>query len=218
MPPGDTLYVYALLSDTRRELSLPDARMELVRFGNIAAVVEPRRTRPAATERALRKQHRIVQELHEVADAILPVRFGALVERGELGRIIDLRRGALLSALRHVRGKVQMTLRVFGPATDEPRMTALGGTGTDYLKARAAATRPVLSPAAEDVQQAVRALITAERVDPGRGALRCSIHHLVGRARVDDYQARVNTLIESTPELVLSGPWPPFAFTPDLLE
>jgi hypothetical protein len=159
-----------------------------------------------------------VQLIHDVVNAMLPVRFGALVERSELERVIDLRRAVLLRALRQVRGKAQMTIRVFGRATDPPRASRLTATGTDYLRERAAASRPVVTPAAEELRRAVRALVSAERLDPGRGALQLSMHHLVPRARVDDYQARADRVLESTPQLVLSGPWPPFAFAPDLWE
>jgi Gas vesicle synthesis protein GvpL/GvpF len=213
-----TFYVYALLQDPGQRVTLPSHRLELVRFGDIAAAVERRRTRPAISERALRKQHRCVQQIHDVVDAMLPVRFGALVDRSELERVIDLRRTVLRRALRQVRGKVQMSIREFGRAADQPHVTGPAGSGTDYLRARAAASRPVLSPAADELRRAVRALVSAERLDSGRGALQFSIHHLVGRARLDDYKARVDRAIESAPQLVLSGPWPPFAFAPDLWE
>jgi len=218
MPAADRLYVYALLHDTRETMTFPDPRMELVRFGTIAAVVERRRARPAISERALRKQHRAVRQIHEVGDAVLPVRFGALVERSELESVINLRRATLLRALRQVRGKAQMTIRVFGRPAEQPRVSAPIATGTDYLKARAAATRPVVSPAADELRRAVRGVVSAERLDPGRGSLELSIHHLVRRARLDDYRGRADRILESAPQLVLSGPWPPFAFAPDLWE
>jgi hypothetical protein len=214
-----SLYVYALLDSPRRPIRLPGPRIELVRFGAIAAAVERRRTPPAISERSLRTQHRIVRRLHEVAGATLPVRFGALVDYAELERVIGLRRGVLLRALRQVRGKEQMTVRVFGTAAStRSSPTPFIGSGADYLKARAAATRPVPSPIADAVRRAVRTIVSAERLDPGRGGLELSIHHLVGGGCVDDYRARVNRVVASAPPLAVSGPWPPFAFTPDLWE
>jgi hypothetical protein len=190
-----------------------------VRCGEIAAAVQRRRIRPALSERALRRQHQIVLRLHEALEAILPVRFGTLVDHAELSRVIELRHNVLLRALRRVRGKVQMTVRVFGSGSPPSRVRLQPASGTDYLKARAVATRGVQPAAAEEVRRAVRSLVADERLDPGRGGVLYSIHHLVSRTRVDNYVSRMNRVVSSaSSHVVVSGPWPPFAFAPDLWE
>ena len=216
---GDLLYVYALLESPRRALRNAGDRIEIVRFGPISAAAERRRTRPTLSEPALRRQHRIVVQLHEAAGALLPVRFGALVEYGELQRVIEVRRKTLLRSLRQVRGRAQMTVRVFGTgvarANQKARLTA---SGAAYLQAKAALARPAPSAAASAVTRAVRTLVSAERLEPGRGLVQVTLHHLVPQGRVEEYRRRVNQVIASQPEVTVSGPWPPFAFVPDLLE
>lgn len=219
---GPLLYVYALAQTTRTSLVVGRDRIEFVGFGAIVAAVVRRSTSPRLSERALRAQHRVVCRLFDVTDAILPVRFGALVERDELSRVIQLRGGPLLSALRRVRGQVQMTVRIFGSVSGrgvEAQRTPR--SGADYLRARAAASRPAPSPAGDRVSGAVRSLVSDERLDPGQGAVQVTIHHLVRRDRLDEYRSRVDDVVagrDSRAHIVVSGPWPPFAFAPDLWE
>ena len=110
---------------------------------------------PILSERALREQHRVVVALHQQLETLIPVRFGALLERSELERIVRLRRSALARALTRVRGSAQMTIRAVGAAKVIARSSSTR-SGTAYLAERARAARPAVPPAAEVVRVAVR--------------------------------------------------------------
>ncbi len=215
---ADVIYVYAL-SDRRVPIApMRGHRLETMNVAGVYAVVERLDEMPAMSEQTLREQHAIVVRLAKSAPAILPARFGALIERDELARVIASRRVALRHAFETVRGKQQMTVRVFGPA-EHPRTPRPSSTGTDYLLNRASA-RPRLPAIARTISAAVRPLVSGERLDPGRGGIRVTLNHLVQRGRVPRYRLLVQAaIVETDPDatVVVSGPWPPFAFAPDLL-
>jgi Gas vesicle synthesis protein GvpL/GvpF len=210
------VYVYALLERRVPIAPMRGHRLETMNVAGVYAVVERLDEVPAMTEQTLREQYAMVVRLAKSAPAILPARFGSLVDRDELARVIALRRAVLRRAFARVRGKQQMTVRVFGPA--EPRASRQSSTGTDYLLSRAAA-RPRLPVIARTISAAVRPLVDGEHIDAGRGGIRVTLNHLVQRGRVTRYRLLVQAAIaETDPQatVVTSGPWPPFAFAPDL--
>lgn len=213
----DFLYVYALLETPRHAVRIPSTRLELMRCGPITAAVERRRRAPRRSARALLRQHRLVVQLHDTAGTVLPVRFGALVERGDLRRTIAQRRGTLLSSLRRLRGKAQMTVRIFGHAS-RPHAPRLSTSGAEYLKARAKLARHTTPPLARAVARAVRPLIVEERQEAGKGLVHVTLYHLVPQQRLEDYLRSMERVTGGLTEVTVSGPWPPFAFAPDLLE
>jgi hypothetical protein len=113
-----------------------------------------------------------------------------------------------------------MTVRLF---TDNERpiaRTTAGATGTAYLKARRAAATPKLTRLASSIRRAVATLAVQEHLDAGRGRMQLAMHHLVERGVSGDYEARVAGVVSrsrASDTVVVSGPWPPFAFTPELL-
>lgn len=150
--------------------------------------------------------------------AILPARFGTSVSEDELLFILSARHASLARALRVVRGRVQMTVRVMTPATDVPDVAEPSGkasSGLDYLtgKARAAAASRVV-PAFDPIRGAVARWIRDERVDRRAGV--ASIYHLIPRASVEAYRRTLSTAADAAGvRLVVSGPWPPYAFGAD---
>ena len=108
------LYVYAIVRSNVRLPRIAGHRLERVELTGVAAAVERRTKARAPSHRALRDQYGVVTTLHERLDAILPVRFGALIEEDELRRVVRLRRSMFVSALRTVRRKSQMTVRFVG--------------------------------------------------------------------------------------------------------
>lgn len=213
-----------------RGLTPRQRRIEIVDVGGVFAAVERMGDAPPLNEQALRDQHQIVVHLARTAGAILPVRFGTFVDREELERLIDTRRAVLRQALRKVHGKAQMTVRVFGRSARTPP-TQTPSSGTEYLRARAALSKPRLPKIAQAIVDAVQPFVSAEIIDGGKGSVRVTINHLVDRRRVSKYLAAVVPLVgelppsathdlRSTtrdPRTTVTGPWPPFAFVPDLL-
>jgi Gas vesicle synthesis protein GvpL/GvpF len=216
-PRGPRVYVYALLDRRVPIAPMRGHRLEVMNVAGVYAVVERLDEPPPMTEQTLREQHAMVVRLAKAVPAILPARFGSFVQREELARVMAVRRAVLRRAFDTVRGKQQMTVRVFGPA-ERARASGPSSTGTDYLL-RLAAARPRLPAIARTISAAVRPLVGGEHIDPGRGGIRVTLNHLVQRGRVTRYRLLVQAAIAQTdPEanVVISGPWPPFAFVPDL--
>jgi hypothetical protein len=215
------LYLFALC---RSSAPVPAVvgrhRLERIAIGAIAAIAERRASVPSLSERSLRDQHRVVVALHRQADALIPVRFGALLERDELERIVRRRRSVLARALTRVRGKAQMTIRVAGPARLRPPASTSSASGTAYLAERARAARPFVPPDAEAVRLAVRALVVDESIEAGRGGAGAVIHHLIRARDADAYLRRAGGALSEVPSdtLTISGPWPAFAFAPEIMD
>ncbi len=213
-------YVYALTGSPAPRMRAGGRAIETVRVGPLYAAVARMNGLPPVSEATLAEQHAIVARLFERVDAILPMRFGALVEIAELERFVMLHGGALAAALDLVRGREQMTVRVFGPAV-RPR-AALGlqtESGAEYLRSRRAAVEH-LPTAAVLVRRAVHGCVVAERTAAGEGRLRATLWHLVDRGKTTAYRSAIARVARRVPppfEVVTSGPWPPFAFAPDLV-
>jgi hypothetical protein len=156
-----------------------------------------------------------MRELAARFPAILPARFGTVVEESELMFILSSRRAALRQALTTVRGRVQMTIRVLSRGDAEGRALAkaeAGGgavTGRDYLAGKARAGRAVAG--FEPVRAAVSRWVRDERVDRRGGV--SSVYHLIPRSSTVTYRRAVQAAAASTGlRLIVSGPWPPYAF------
>ena len=70
------------------------------------------------------------------------------------------------------------------------------------------------------LQSAIRSFAIDERIQQGRGAVRATLFHLVQRQSVDAYRAAAETALStllSPWSGTVSGPWPPFAFAPELI-
>jgi hypothetical protein len=164
-------------------------------------------------EDALRDQHNVVLELAERFDPILPIRFGQRMTSVRLLEVVAPFEDALARGLAHVRGRQQMTVRLLGLATPERRRAS---SGTDYLaQRRGELALPADAIALED---ALAPLVVDRRVQPGRERVRLTLFHLVNRSDVASYQAAAMAVEPriSPWRLSVSGPWPPFAFAPEV--
>jgi hypothetical protein len=208
--------VYALLDERMR--APRRSGLAIIGVGGVFAAVREAAGAPALSEAALREQHRIVVLLARTARAILPVRFGTLVDRERLEHAVSAGSAALGDAFRMVRDREQMTVRVFGVTSLRPSPAGVS-SGTEYLLARAALARPALPPLAAAIARAVAPLVRSERIDPGQRDVQVTLHHLVDRGRAPEYRSIVDATVTRTApssSSVVSGPWPPFAFAPDL--
>lgn len=217
------LYVFALAGQAPARFVAAGHRIEFVKTGDVYAAVERVSRPPVVSEEALRMQHAVVAQIAGRVEAVLPARFGAFVDARELGAVVAERREAILEALALVQGRRQMTVRLLGPESRTRDSAApirtRAATGTEYLESRREAAAPQPMPAALcAVADAVRSFVFAERVDAGRGRVTATLYHLVNTNQVEHYKdalAPVHSQIDDL-ALTVSGPWPPFAFTPDL--
>jgi hypothetical protein len=220
-----TVCVYGLTTD-RRVPRVEGARLRLIRRGRVAAIVADVRRTPAPTATQLRQYHRVVAAIGTEVPALLPARFGTVMDEAELATVLAIRAQWLLNALQQLRGRVQMTIRMpdetLGARTPTRARPARsrGGTdrsarrpGTAYLQARAAAAaagRDV--PGFEPVRTAVSRWVRDERIERAHGVT--TVYHLVPRHRVGAYlRSAASAIAHADLRAVLSGPFPPYAFT-----
>jgi hypothetical protein len=219
--PTRLVYVHALVDSRLPTLRVRGHVIRTIPVAGMFAAVERLDDAPRISEEALRTQHAIVVRLGRNTNAVLPARYGAFMPEDELFRVVRQRRGVLLEALALVRGKQQMTVRILGRRRTGARRDApvKEASGTAYLRARVESVVGSSSPAVDVIRQAVRPLVSAERIEAGAGAIHATITHLVARGRAPRYRALVKAACakaERLPQISISGPWPPFAFVPEL--
>jgi hypothetical protein len=159
---------------------------------------------PELTAEMVRAHEAAVRRLAGACPALLPVRFGSFAGQVDL----SAREAELLEALELVRGREQMTLRVFGEAPPADRRS-----GTAYLESlRRSRSLPELDP----LRAALEPLVRAERTEAHRGPLLASVYHLIDRGRAPEYlRALAGVALEV--RVAPSGPWPAWSFAPEAL-
>jgi hypothetical protein len=220
----DLLYVYALIDRKLPRVKLHGRTIESVALGGVYAVAQRTERMPPISEDMLRQQYDIIMQLAERVPAILPARFGSLVGEEELQKMVALRGAQLSAAFDLVRGREQMTVRLIGVAevVDRPARQAAAvaiGPGARYLEERRTAAGYPLPDAAERLTAAVRSMVFAEKAEPGLGGVRAMLYHLIERGRSGPYcRALARAAGNAAPYAVkVTGPFPPFAFAPELL-
>ena len=207
-------YVVAFTDAPMKRRRIKGRSYEAIPAGGLFVIGERRAASPPATDDELRHQHDVVVRIAADASAILPVRFGAMTTRAALESLPPQAVARLAEGLNEVRGRVQMTIRFIGEPPPAASLTR-AGSGRDYLENRRAAMRPELPRAAADWLQTLRSIAARERLEPGAGSLLATAYHLVDKAHLDRY-----TEAAAGADAVgarLTGPYPPFAFTPSIL-
>ena len=155
--------------------------------------------------------------------AVLPARFGAFVDERELGIVVSQRRELILEALALVRGRRQMTARLLGVESPEgpplPTAPVHAATGAEYW--RAAGKRWCRGRCRRRCARSPDAGTPSGRCGArGRGRRRvtATLYHLIEGNHVGRYRKALAPFQSRTGDaaLAVTGPWPPFAFTPDL--
>jgi hypothetical protein len=206
------LYVVAL-TDTPVEGPASGARAwHTMSCGGVHALCERRGAAPQPSDAELRAQHALVVDLAARTRAILPVRFGSLMEESALAQLLVAHLDEITAALDLVRDRVQMTVRITGRRAAAAAAPA-AASGRSYLEAKRRLLSPPLPAKARAVLEALAALAAGERRAPGAGALLATVYHLVDTDTLSRYEAVAAAAPRS---MVVSGPWPPFAFTPTL--
>jgi hypothetical protein len=210
-----SLYLYGVLA-AEPPPAPRGSRLRYVSCGGLFAVVRALDRLPAAHPAALRRHAAVVQRLWDAAPAVVPARFGsAVADEAELLRELQARLPDLRAALELVRGRAQMTLRVFDTTVKKPGASAgEPASGRAFLAARAAWWRGADVPGLPALLEAVRPLRAAERIERHQAPpLAASVYHLVDRGRVAEYRSVVARR-RGRMRLRVSGPWPPYAFAP----
>ncbi|HTM02944.1 MAG TPA: GvpL/GvpF family gas vesicle protein [Vicinamibacterales bacterium] len=205
--------VYAI-TGSRLIPETPGVRLRAVRVGALTALVSDVRRSPAPIAANLRRYHRAIAAIADAVPAVLPVRFGTVMTESELAIVLHSRARTFRSALAHVRGKAQMTVRLVTgnrgrrPLASPPVKSVASGTA--YLQSRAAGAREIEGFA--PVRAALARWIRDERVE--RNGAIVSVYHLVPRRSSSAYAgAAERTLAAAGLRAVVSGPFPPYAFS-----
>ena len=224
-----SVYVYALVAEAPSEglgTGMSGEALRVVTCGRLLAVVGDTSARPPVTSTALREHDRTIRRITAVTDAVLPMRFGSMVDGElELAGHLEPAEAALEAALVLVAGREQMTVRVYerqaraeeGTRIAAPPPAAANlGPGARYLLDRRRTLEHDPHRAALDaVLAAPASFIRAQRIEShGSRPLIASVHHLIERGQGAAYAAVLHAgtahLIDAA--LTVSGPWPPYAF------
>ena len=216
-----SFYVYALAGPgLPRRFTILGRRLQALDFAGIAAILEPGTSAAAVqpSTEALERQHAIVTRLAARGAAVLPARFGSIVTEESLRGLLERRRQEVRAALRQVRGCEQMTVRVLGDP--EQSATVLAPTsGTVFLQQRRAQAHHETAEVGT-IRRQFGDCVRADRVQRGRQGIRVTVFHLVPRRRFAIYQRRALVLQQKLRQdgltVTITGPWPVFAFAPDL--
>jgi hypothetical protein len=208
------MWAYAVCERSDRPLpsvrGVAAATLEMVADGPLVAVLSRHGHAPDEPALdALRAHERVVEAL--MADrAVLPLRFGTTWPSadGVRGALAE-RQEALLGALDRVRGRVELAVRVMGPAADAAAAAAPAASGAEYVRARLTCARTVA-----ELHAPLAALAVATRRSPQRAGELLRGSYLVEEGAVGRFRRAVQQLQHDHPEaaVLCTGPWPAYSF------
>ena len=221
------LYAYCLVEDLDT-LDAPirgisGAAVRLIQMGEMGILVSDAESETVSVTRENALTHAAV--VRSVLDRTtpLPFRFGTLVAEQQLRSYISARKPALLTKLAHVRGCVEMSVKIIWelPTDNQEKQPITHGTGATFLAEK---RREILGDERRSAEAAtisnwlretVSGLTRDEQVTvrPAQ-KLVLSMAHLLERAIVPKYREKLAAARQARPELhfLLSGPWPPYSF------
>jgi gas vesicle protein GvpL/GvpF len=210
------IWVYAVAE--RPDLPVPrgsglaEAPLEGVPAGPLLAVVTRHDQTPAEpAPDAFWAHERVVERVMEDR-AVLPMRFGTMqADDAALRAALAERQDALLAALDHVRGRVELGVRAIaadGNGAPEPDGEPV--SGRDWMQRRLVTDR--LASAVHDPLTAL-AVEDRRRAPAASGEL-LRAAYLVERGSLERFGAEVERLQRELPEVAVlcTGPWPPYSF------
>lgn len=210
-----SLYLYAIVDKPPRP---PLGRtLRVVRVGGAHVVAEQGSAREVNAAN-LKKHDRVVKRITRSCAAVLPFRFGSVVDdKRSLAALLAPITPAIQDALDLVRDAVQFTLRVYGTAAKAPAPAAKAkrpeGPGTRFLTERLRAHRV---PEIDVVSVATKPLVRATHAQRhDRPPLLASVYHLVAREDARRYRAKLDAARKELRDVRVdvTGPWPAYAFS-----
>lgn len=198
--------------------------------GEFAVIVSDYAGTGTLGQESIYEHARVVSECFRNT-TVLPFRFGTVFNNDEaLRRAVRANRRAFLESVSRLRGKAEMHLKLIvkdGTVREAIADKELPATaGREYLtKLREQATRQrerqtkarALSVQVHKLFHPLEEEISCKRVDSG--GLLIDIAHLIDHKSVEKYQNRYSSAARQLKdvELLISGPWPPYHFTPGKL-
>jgi hypothetical protein len=222
------VYVYCLaegverLNKTPRGISgLP---VRIAKFQDLSAVVSVCRADALkVTRKNALTHHEVVRSITKQTTP-LPARFGTLVTVQQLSNYVSTHRQAIKAKLAHVRGRVEMNVRMIATVITDTSQESenVPGPGTAFLlekrkeivreKAGAVYKKQLSLWLREKLGDLVKeekiSVVISETVILARA------DHLIERVDVEEYRTKMARVVEEQPEtrFMVSGPWPPYSF------
>jgi len=212
--------LYAI-TDWKPRLDTPghgEAPLQAIRASGIAAVAsEHEDLSLVADEDALWAHERVVEALMDQG-AVLPIRFGTLLESEDEVRLLLANRAAeFRRALDRIRGAVEVGVRVALRGDEDARAmpdASASGPGTAYLLGQLERTQHRGSVAAHVVDALTP--LAREHVSRAGASTGSSLRsaYLVERDRLDDFVSRASELEDELTgvRVACTGPWPAYSF------
>jgi len=221
------LYAYCLVEDPdafdASTRGISGATVRLLQIDELAVLVTDFNADTIAVTRENALDHAAV--VRSVLDRTtpLPFRFGTLVTEQQLRSYISARKAALQTRFAHVRGCVEMSVKIIRELSDQIKTQVRDEitTGTSFLEER---RREILgseqkTAEAREIEtwlhEQVDGLIRDEQVTirPSE-KLVLAAAHLVERDKIGQYKEKTAAARKNRPELhfLFSGPWPPYSF------
>jgi len=225
------VYVYCLaegvdrLNKTPRGISgLP---VRIAKFEDLSALVSVCRSDAfKVTRKNALAHHEVVRSITRQTTP-LPARFGTLVTVQQLSNYVSTHRQAIKAKLAHVRGGVEMNVRMIGSLavadmSQESKNENVQGPGTAFLLEK---QREILREQAglaykkqlsAWLREKLGDLIKEEKISlaPSQTVVLARADHLIERQNVEEYRTKMARAVEERPEIrfMVSGPWPPYSF------
>ena len=220
------LYAYCLIEDLdafdTNTHGISGVVVRLLQIDEFAVLVSDFNTETVTVTRENALDHAAV--VRSVLDRTtpLPFRFGTLIHEEQLRSYISARKPALQTRFAHVRGCVEMSVKIIREVSkDEAPIRDEITIGTSFLEEKRLAFLGNEQKAAEATEisswlhEQVDGVIRDEQVTVRPSEkLVLAAAHLVERDKIPQYKENMTAARKNRPELhfLLSGPWPPYSF------
>jgi gas vesicle protein GvpL/GvpF len=220
------LYVYCLVEDLdafdANTRGISGAAVRMLQIDEFAVLASDFNSETVTVTRDNALGHAAV--VRSVLDRTtpLPFRFGTLVNEAQLRSYISARKPALQTRLAHVRGCVEMSVKIIREVSNDKILAHNEITsGTSFLEEKRLEFLGSEQKAAEATEistwlhEQVEGLIRDEQVTVRPSEkLVVAAAHLVERDKIPQYKENIAAARKNRPELhfLLSGPWPPYSF------
>ncbi|MGE0405185.1 MAG: GvpL/GvpF family gas vesicle protein [Candidatus Korobacteraceae bacterium] len=197
--------------------------------GDFAVVVSEYTPDGTLKQEAVLDHARVVSECFRTG-TVLPFRFGTVFNNDEaLRRAVRANRRALMESVARLRGKSEMHLKLVVKdaslrevLSDSALPNVVGSEYLSCLRAKAARQRERQSKAraiSVQVHKLFNPLEEEVSCKTDSDGLLIDIAHLIDSGAVKKYQSRCTAATRHLKgcEIVVSGPWPPYHFTPNKL-
>ncbi len=223
------LYVYCLAEGVERLDKTPPGvsgapvRIQEFQEGLLALVSVCRSDDFQVTRKNALAHHEVVRSITEQTTP-LPARFGTVVTVEQLSNYVSTHQQAIKAKLAHVRGRVEMTVRMIRTisGTDTSQESNNVGPGTAFLREK---RREILGDEDEAAQKGQLSVWLREKLGdlikeetisltPSQTVILARADHLIERAGVQEYRTKMAKAVAERPEIrfMVSGPWPPYSF------